>query len=134
MFINVKCDRNNPAGNWSPLLHHSDIRIKQFICNSSGALILFTDLKISSSHMPLRNSVQCGLQEDKSYIGNMLIHASLNSFKFCVLYAIKLRLIKRYLWLGTATIALTFTFEELSASFRVFSPICYRIRQDFFFQ
>lgn len=133
MFINAKCDRNNPAGNWSSFLHHSDISIKQFICNSSGALILFTDLKISLSHMPLRNSVQCGLQEDKSYIGNMLIHASSNSFRFCVLYTIKLRLIIRYLWLGTATIALTFIFEELSAIFKVFSPVCYRIRQDFFF-
>lgn len=37
MFINVKCDRNNPAGSWSFLLHHSDIRIIQFICNSSEA-------------------------------------------------------------------------------------------------
>lgn len=33
--------------------------------------------------MPLRNSVMCALGKNKSDIGNMLIHTSLNSFVFC---------------------------------------------------
>lgn len=33
--------------------------------------------------MPLRNSGMCALCKNKSDIGNMLIHTSLNSFVFC---------------------------------------------------
>lgn len=32
--------------------------------------------------MPLRNSGMCALHKDKSHIGNVLIHSSLNSFNF----------------------------------------------------
>lgn len=60
MFINVKCDRNNPAGNWSFLLHHSDIRIMQFICNSSEAYnIIYIFKDFLKSHASEKLSTVC---------------------------------------------------------------------------